>query len=580
VIYYTHQLKLIIFVGLIFACAASIQAVSARTRLAFIAYDSGIYLNIYIMDPDGSNQINISNNAVSDSSPRFSPDGRKIVFQRYDSNSDFYIYTMNANGTNQTRIDTPFPGESPSWSPDGTRIIFNSSRGEIWVMKADGTELTDLTAGREQSRNPVFSPDASRIAYACYRLCDTCIPPVSSEDVCVMNADGTNEINLSGTSSENESGPAFSPDGTQIGYTTHSFRDRVSVMNTDGSNKRDLAENGIFSAWSPDGTKIAFYRYHDIWIMNADGTGQNQITTGPYDYFASSWARVPDNAAPFDFDGDRKTDLSVFRDGTWYIDRSSEPGGFYGMPWGLTTDKLVPADFDGDGKTDIAVWRENLLGTHGYFFIIRSSDNTVSMPAFGQTGDDPSVVGDWDGDGIADLAVYRNGATAEAQSYFYYRPSSRILVDFVPVFWGTAGDEPLRGDFDGDGRIDASVFRPSDGVWYILQSSNSQPRYAYSGVASDKRVSGDFDGDGKTDLAIFHDGLWAVLQSSNNQDLYRWWGLPTDTLVPGDYDGDGRTDFAVWRDGIYYILPNSSGQPLYRQFGQPGDIPAASAFIH
>jgi uncharacterized delta-60 repeat protein len=283
-----------------------------------------------------------------------------------------------------------------------------------------------------------------------------------------------------------------------------------------------------------------------------------------------------------DFDGDGKTDLSIFRNGTWYINPSglNDPGSYYGVQFGLPTDRLTPADFDGDGKTDIAVWRENVNGTFGYFYILQSQTNTFQAYQFGQTGDDPSVVGDWDGDGTADLAVYRDGTTPGAQSYFYYRPSSDPATDYATVYWGTAGDETLRGDFDGDGRLDASVFRPSDGVWYILQSSNSQPRYAYSGVASDKRVSGDFDGDGKTDLAIFHEGLWAVLQSSNNQDLYRWWGLPTDTLVPGDYDGDGRTDFAVWRDGIYYILPNSSGQPVYRQFGQPGDIPAASAFIH
>lgn len=282
-----------------------------------------------------------------------------------------------------------------------------------------------------------------------------------------------------------------------------------------------------------------------------------------------------------DFDGDGKSDLSVFRNGTWFINPSGSdnPNSFFGVPFGLATDKLTPADFDGDGKTDITVWRENVSGSSAYFYILQSSTNSISIAQFGQTGDDPRVVGDWDGDGKADLAVYRNGASAGAQSFFFYRPSTQPTADFVPVYWGIAGDEAARGDFDGDGRMDATVFRASDGIWYVLQSSNAQPRYAHWGVVSDKRVAGDFDGDGKTDFAVFRDGVWYVLQSSNNQPRYAYWGLNSDRLVAGDYDGDGLTDFAVWRSGVYYILQNSNAQTVYQYFGVANDIPVASAFV-
>jgi uncharacterized delta-60 repeat protein len=283
-----------------------------------------------------------------------------------------------------------------------------------------------------------------------------------------------------------------------------------------------------------------------------------------------------------DFDGDGRTDLSVFRDGIWFINPSGEgnPNSFYGVQFGLPTDKLTPADFDGDGKTDIAVWRENVQGSLSYFYILQSFTNTLRIAQFGQTGDDPRVVGDWDGDGKADLTVYRGGgASAEGQSFFFYRPSSQTSVNFAAIPWGTAGDDPLRTDFDGDGRVDATVFRPSDGVWYILQSSNNQPRFAHWGLASDKRISGDFDGDGKTDLAVYRNGLWAVLQSSNNQARYIHWGLGSDRIVAGDYDGDGRTDFAVWRAGVYYIRQNSNAQAAYNYFGVFGDIPVASVFV-
>jgi CSLREA domain-containing protein len=284
---------------------------------------------------------------------------------------------------------------------------------------------------------------------------------------------------------------------------------------------------------------------------------------------------VPRPAA-FDFDGDFKTDYGVFRssNGTWFLNRSTS--GAVAVPFGASSDKLTPADFDGDGRTDIAVWRE---GAFAYFYILQSSDNTFRAEQFGQTGDNPSVVGNWDGDNKADVAVYRNGVGAGSQNFFFYRPSTQAGVNFIPVQWGTAGDEPVRGDFDGDGRADAAVFRASNNLWYIRQSANSQPRYESWGIASDKRVSGDFDGDGKTDLAIFRDGLWAILQSSNNAQIYRQFGQTADKVVAGDYDGDGKTDLAIWRSGVFYVLRSNGSQVETFSFGATTDAPVAAAFV-
>jgi hypothetical protein len=167
-----------------------------------------------------------------------------------------------------------------------------------------------------------------------------------------------------------------------------------------------------------------------------------------------------------DFDGDGKADASVFRasDQNWYINRST--AGLAVIQWGIATDKLTPADFDGDDKADIAVWRAGAPNVAS-FYILQSSTNTVRIELFGQTGDDPMVIGDWDGDGKADPSVYRNSAVG-SQSYFYYRGSLNNPngnVTYVP--FGTAGDVAMRGDFDGDGKIDAAVFRPSTSIWYI-----------------------------------------------------------------------------------------------------------------
>ena len=115
------------------------------------------------------------------------------------------------------------------------------------------------------------------------------------------------------------------------------------------------------------------------------------------------------------------------------------------------------------------------------------------------------------------------------------------LLLFATLFFGTAGaifaaEGELDPSFDGDGRMDATVFRASDGVWYVLQSSNAQARFQH-------------------------------------------WGLSSDRLVAGDYDGDGRADFAVWRAGVYYILQSSNSQVAYQYFGVSNDIPVASVFV-
>src|SRR5947199_8926465 len=96
-------------------------------------------------------------------------------------------------------------------------------------------------------------------------------------------------------------------------------------------------------------------------------------------------------------------------------------------------------------------------------------------------------------------------------------------------------------------------------------------------------MSDDFDGDGKLDIAIWRpsDGSWYIIPSSNpSMPIYQKWGGilngVQDVPVPGDYDGDGKTDFAVWRpsDGTWYIIPSSNpSMPIYQQWGGLRDVP-------
>jgi hypothetical protein len=136
-------------------------------------------------------------------------------------------------------------------------------------------------------------------------------------------------------------------------------------------------------------------------------------------------------------------------------------------------------------------------------------------------------------------------------------------------------------DFDGDGRTDISVFRPSDGTWYVMQSGSNTFRAQQFGTNGDRIVPGDYDGDGRTDFAVFRqtpqNGIWYVLRSADNSFSAVQWGLNTDKPVPGDYDGDGKTDIAVYRSGIWYILQSSNGQFATQQFGSSSDIPVAAS---
>ena len=417
-------------------------------------------------------------------------------------------------------------------------LLFSNRSGtpDAYRMNSDGTSQKRLTNTEHAELMPRFSPDGTKIVYHRRENGN------GNPQIWVSNSDGSNPVRLTNTAT-NDTTASWRPDGQKIVFSrcTPPVCD-LYTMNPDGSNQQPITPANTptgdedFARFTPDGTKLVFMcsdaaaTNYQVCVSNADGTNRVAITN----------TTAPVLSLQLDISPDSQKIV--------FIRGSSN-----------ATNDVYTMDINGANVVNLT---NNTVGESNPLW---SPDGTMIMFASGRAG------------GISDIWIMNSNGSSPTRLTFN-SADDRISDWYRPLT--TVRRAPY--DFDGDGKTDIAIFRPTVAEWWINRSSNSVTFAAQFGATTDSVTPGDFTGDGKTDIAFWRpsSGEWYVLRSEDFSFFSFPFGTNGDVAKPADYDGDGKSDAAVYRPSSFtwFIRRSGDGGTTIQQFGAAGDVPVPSDY--
>jgi len=450
-----------------------------------------------------------------------------------------YLDVTPAGGTRDGKRNSPW--ESWGFIRDPNNDYQPRPVGLLDTMFVDGTKLVI----RDQDTDNDLLPDAWEMYYF-----------GDLNQTGDMDYDGDGETNLE----------EYMRDGVDM---------NPAAWDTDGDGLSDAFELNYTAPSFGYSAKSGQQLNPMLWDTDgdgySDGAEMKRYHTDPLD--PTSYPRYQPMCfdafrSPGDYDGDGRSDLSVYdiANGNWYV--MTAAGQFGNLPFGSSATQPMLGDYDGDGNEDFAVFEPATGAWHlynawtGQSFRLNFGDSEM-MP----------VPADYDGDNKTDLAVYY---PADGMWYIYSVWSGQ----FYSLKFGGPTCVPVPGDYNNDGAGDLATYEPNTGNWNIFTFDHYRHEGKYFsgnfGGPTMIPVGGDYDGDGRNDAALFEPttGNWYIL-TWRGQFLSGQFGGYGCIPAPGDYDGDGRTDVCVYYPptGTWYIYC-WSGQAYEVQFGFSSATPA------
>jgi uncharacterized delta-60 repeat protein len=562
------------------------------------------------------------------------------------------------NGTGYSiRPAVPLPDWSLGWAfalqPDGKIVIGGDTvhnqqpdRFALMRLNGDGSLDTSFGTGGSVSTLVDVSNGASDLQLqpdGKILLCGGSWREGTADNMTILrytaagaldtsfNGTGYRTININGDSSEYCGAMALLPDGKILmtGSTSANLGGQSDIvmarLNADGSLDTTFNGSGILTIVDPnlnegagpiillaDGKFIlGGYRYNGananflLMRFNADGTPDTSFGTG------GATVTVPGSGSNFIGSIDRQSDGKIVAGGSGYLVRYTANGAL-DPTFGTGGVSRVQAEMGrirvaGDDKILVAekfganagVVRFTVNGavdtnfnggaanifTPGFSCVAGSvavqPDNKILFSGYCTSNGSPRFAVwrvketrtkrflDFNGDGGTDMSIYR-----PSNGQWWYLDSSNLFTQTVAAQFGLATDRPVPADFTGDGRTDVAVFRPSTGEWFVLRSENNTFYSFPFGTSGDIPIAADYDGDDLADVAVFRPSTneWYI-QKSTGGLVIATFGTAGDKPVPSDYDGDFKTDIAIYRpsSGEWWISKSSDNSIYAFQFGTASD---------